>query len=160
MKYHLIVLFCFLRVLILHSQSSINSELNMFRANDTIVKQQIEYKDPGRSGTNVLWDFSKQSLIDKKYTLIYALKKDTGSIITGKEHRTRYYYSLQNDSLLLWGFENPTTKINHSQPELLLRFPTNYGDKTHGYYQGTGKYCGRLNIAVTGKTHPKQMHTE
>lgn len=47
MKYHLIVLFCFLRVLILHSQSSINSELNMFRANDTIVKQQIEYKDPG-----------------------------------------------------------------------------------------------------------------
>lgn len=151
MKYHLIVLFCFLRVLILHSQSSINSELNMFRANDTIVKQQIEYKNPGRSGANVLWDFSKQSLIDKKYTLIYALKKNTGSIITGKEHRTRYYYSLQNDSLLLWGFENPTTKINHSQPELLLRFPTNYGDKTHSYYQGTGKYCGRLNIAIMGK---------
>lgn len=38
-------------------QSQLTSSLNMFRAGDVISKQQVEYKDPGRSGQNVLWDF-------------------------------------------------------------------------------------------------------
>jgi hypothetical protein len=41
----------------IHSQESLQSDLNMFRKDDAIVKQQVEYKTPGRLGENVLWDF-------------------------------------------------------------------------------------------------------
>lgn len=59
MKHSLLFFLCLWRMIDLYSQCSLTSELNKFRVNDTIVKQQIEYKAPGRSGKDVLWDFGK-----------------------------------------------------------------------------------------------------
>lgn len=151
MKHYLLFVFCLCGVIDSNSQCSLTSEYNKFRVNDTIVKQQIEYKSPGRSGADVLWDFSKLSPIDKKYALIYSAKKGSDSIIVGREHHTRYYYDWQKDSVFLWGFENSTTQIENSKPELLLRLPMRYGDKTQSYYQGEGKYCGKLHISTVGR---------
>lgn len=151
MKHSLLFFLCLWRMMDLYSQCSLTSELNKFRVNDTIVKQQIEYKAPGRSGKDVLWDFGKLSPINKKYTLIYSARKGVDSMIVGREHHTRYYYDWQKDSVWLWGFENSTTQIENSKPELLLQLPMHYGDKVQGYYQGEGKYCGRLHISTVGR---------
>ena len=53
----------------LTAQDVLNKEYNMFRGEDVITKQQVKYKHPGRAGANVLWDFSKQEAINKKYKL-------------------------------------------------------------------------------------------
>ncbi len=135
-------------VLSAYSQHELESRLNLFRPGDEIQKQQVSYKDPGRSGENVLWDFSNLHAENKNYRLVYSGRPD--SIITGTEHRTMYYYSLSGDSLLLTGYENPTTLMQYQQPELLLRFPVHYGDSTYGHFQGTGQYSNRLQIQVMG----------
>jgi hypothetical protein len=133
---------------ILPAQHSLQSSLNMFRANDVIFKQQISYKDPGRTGANVLWDFSQLTVVNDAYELFYSTYNDT--VITGMEHLTKYHYALQNDSLLLWGFDNQTTKLHNVQPELLLKFPVNYGDKSKSYYYAHGKYGNRLELDAMG----------
>ena len=133
---------------LLAAQEQIRADLNMFRANDTIVKQQVEYKHPGRQGTDILWDFGRLKTVDNKYTVVYEQADD--SLFSGTEHQTRYYYDFRNDSLFLAGYENPTTKVRYGSPELLLRFPLKLGDKAEGYYQGNGIYCDKLDIKIYG----------
>ncbi|KAA6302581.1 MAG: hypothetical protein EZS26_001088 [Candidatus Ordinivivax streblomastigis] len=154
MKYYFILFLWLIFTAQIFAQYSLQSQLNMFCSGDVIVKQQVSYKDPGRLGENVLWDFSNLDAENEEYKLAYtSLNKD--SIITGTEHRTMYYYSLSNDSLLLWGYENSTTLMTNQQPELLLKFPVNYGDKTNSYFSGSGKYCDRLQLTAMGtvQTH-------
>lgn len=133
---------------LLSAQHSLQSGLNMFRAGDELIKQQVGYKDPGLAGAGVLWDFSRLETVNEEYALAYSTSDD--SLITGTEHLTRYHYALQNDSLLLWGFNNQTTRLQHVQPELLLKFPVNYGDTVKTHYYAHGKYSNRLEMDVLG----------
>ena len=135
---------------ILPAQHILKSELNLPRPGDEILKQQVEYKDPGRSGANVLWDFSQLTVLNDAYELAYSTPNDT--IITGTEHITQYHYVLQNDSLLLLGFDNPTTHLSDVQPEVLLKFPFQMGDSIGSYYYAHGKYGTRLEMDVMGTT--------
>lgn len=133
------------------AQNVLENEYNMFRGEDVIVKQQVKYKNPGRAGANVLWDFSKQEAVNEKYKLSYG-QSESDSIITGSEHRTLYHYLLRNDSLYSLGYENPTTLLENQKPELLLTFPFTYQKRIEGYFYGTGNYCHRLNLTAQGKT--------
>jgi hypothetical protein len=132
------------------AQFVLKKELNAPRPGDQIFKQQVEYKDPGRTGANVLWDFSRLNVVNEEYELAYSTPNDT--IVTGTEHLTQYHYVLQNDSLLLWGFDNQTTHLQDLQPEVLLKFPFYYGDSTGSYYYAHGKYGNRLEMDVMGTT--------
>ncbi len=40
---------------------------NQARAGDKIVKQELEYKDAGRAGENVVWDFGQLTTLDEHY---------------------------------------------------------------------------------------------
>jgi hypothetical protein len=133
---------------LISAQHALEGELNMFRPYDIIIKQQASYKDPGRTGASVLWDFSKLNVENEAYELYYSTDNDT--TVTGTEHLTRYHYTLQNDSLLLWGFDSPTTQVKNIQPELLLRFPVNYGDTSQSHYYTHGKYGNRLEVDLMG----------
>jgi len=138
----------------LSAQHTLQPELNLPRVGDELFKQQVEYKDPGRSGANVLWDFSHLTSINDSYTLDYSLAADSSTIV-GTEHRTRYYYSLSGDSLLGHGYENSTTIMTNERPELLLRFPVQYGSSTFDYYSGNGKYGNRLAVSAMGTVSGK-----
>ena len=138
---------------ILRAQHILKSELNSFRAGDVLYKQQVSYKDPGRTGENVLWDFSQLNVINDEYELVYSSENDT--VITGMEHLTRYRYTFQNDSLLLWGFDNQTTQLHNRQPELLLKFPVNYGDKSRSDFYAHGQYGNRLELEAMGTIETK-----
>lgn len=133
---------------LLFAQHILQSKLNMFRVGDEIVKQQVNYKDPGRSGENVLWDFSLLDVENEEYEISYVSRRN--SMITGSEHLTHYHYTLRNDSLLLLGFDNQTTHLVNHQPELLFKFPVNYGSKDSSYFYGHGKYGNRLEMNVMG----------
>lgn len=60
----------FLSVVSLYGQ--LNKEHNHLRAGDVLIKQQIEYVDPGSSGGNKVWNFSKLKTINDEYTLTYS----------------------------------------------------------------------------------------
>ena len=84
------------------AQHSLTVLHNLPRPGDEIIKRQVEYKDPGRSGENVLWDFGKLKTTNDEYKLFYKIGKD--SLLAGIEHRTIYYHSLTNDSRCRRGF--------------------------------------------------------
>jgi len=53
------------------AQPVLQKSHNMMREGDKLIKQQVEYIDPGQEGKNAYWDISKQKLMDSSYKLNY-----------------------------------------------------------------------------------------
>ena len=142
---------------LLSAQHSLQSTLNMFRPGDIIVKQQVDYKDPGRAGENVLWDFSKLNAVNSEYTISYLAPKlspeqtyimgldtlsvmevDPENLIIGYEHFTAYYYQLKNNRLFLLGHANAVSQMRNEKPVLLFEYPFSYKERIcDDYYSKT-----------------------
>lgn len=120
------------------------------RAGDVIMKEQISYKDPGRSGHNVLWDVSEQESVDRQYTISYDSIQGQPGVVSGMEHHTSYYYSQREDTLCLAGFENRTTKSVYDRQEPLAVFPLVYGTHLTGYFHGRCSSSDRLMMRQFG----------
>lgn len=132
---------------------TLTADRNAYRAADQIVKQQVEFKDPGSSGKNLTWDFSMVQPINENYKLDYFIPDSTQmERLCGQEHNTRYYYLQHADSLWAVGFENSTTFMEYPVPELKLKFPFAYGDTLFSLFEGIGQYGHRLELAVKGYT--------
>lgn len=132
----------------------ISLERNAYRPSDQIVKQQIEFVDPGMAGEGLTWDFSKKNSINDKYKVRYFCPNKTDSShITGLEHQTQYHYDLRKDTLWMTGYNNRTTEMVFDKAEAYLRFPFHYGDSLHTSFQGTGLYCQKINLIARGETH-------
>jgi len=147
----------FIAILAITSLSAQNlrltTERNAYRAADKLVKQQVEYKDPGSSGKNLNWDFRTLQPVNEEYSLNYFFKnKIDTTLLCGQEHNTHYYYNQKADSLWAVGFENATTYMEYPKPELRMRFPFAYGDTLYSQFEGAGEYCHRDSIFVKGYT--------
>jgi hypothetical protein len=77
MRTNLLLLFLLLPAL-LTAQPVIKKELNLPRTGDDIIKQQVQYKDPGRSGENVIWNFGQLESIQDACSLVYSEPCCTG----------------------------------------------------------------------------------
>jgi hypothetical protein len=154
---------------ILPAQHVLQSELNLPRAGDEIIKQQVQYKNPGRSGENVLWDFSSLESVNPEYKLVYStprvrkdslyiLGKDTfkltdmqnEKLLIGREHNTRYYYHIKDSLLYLLGYENPMNLMHHIEPLPLMRYPLAYGWETKKDYHSECLYSSQVLISTHG----------
>lgn len=163
--YFFLMLFCFTH----YANAQLIRQLNSMRAGDEIIKTQVQYKDPGKGGTNCFWDFSKLTPLNPEYTLAYdvpgivadtlfVMGRDTlavdlpttGDLITGTEHYTMYYYQLRGDSLFQLGHENPNTELRYTKPLLHLKFPFNYGDVLLSDYKAEGSYSGTIDVSTQG----------
>ncbi len=134
-------------------QIKLTADRNTYRAADQLVKQQVEFKDPGSKGKNLIWDFRMVQPTNEDYTLDYFIPDSTQmNQLCGIEHNTRYYYTQQNDCLWANGFENSTTYMKYVLPELKLKFPLSYGDTLFSYFKGEGEYCHRDSLLVKGYT--------
>lgn len=134
----------------MHAQKDMQKQCFRPRPDDRIHKQQVEYKSPGKCGRDVLWDFSKQSLLDDNYVVSYRSLGTSTDTVIGTEHQTRYYYYIHDDSLWLNGYENQTTRMKYDNPELLIRFPIVYGDSISDEYYGNGIFCNTIGLIVGG----------
>ena len=147
----------------------ITKKNNASRAGDEIIKQQVEYKDQGRQGENVVWNFGELNPVNPEYKLnyypaplindsIYIMGKDTipvGStasddLTIGIEHHTMYYYSISGDSLLTLGHENPVTLIKHNEPVLSMLYPFNYKQRAEKTFKSEGLYSSQEPIKTEG----------
>lgn len=147
MKKSLLFVFIHLFILSVSSQPLLEKSCNMFRSGDKLIKQQVEFSSPGAPGENLFWDFSRQELVNERYELSY---QEEDSLILGLEHRTLYKYRLCGDSLLLSGYENPTTLMEYSRPEHLLTYPFYYQSRVNGHFYGCGGYSKRLHLLTMG----------
>lgn len=155
---------------ILPSYGQLNSQHNHFRAGDVLIKQQVEFVDPGEPGVNKVWDFSKLKTVNDEYTLTYAIPPLEGDsvyifgserfdrkrvaedeLIVGTEHNTMYYYRMVNDSLIQCGHENPTIQLEYTSPMLLMKYPLGYGQTTTSSYTSKGLYSGKIEMATKGE---------
>ena len=135
--------------------------LNLPRAGDVIVKQQVEYKDPGRTGENVLWDFSRLNVVNPEYTLSYRLPKlsrnntyilgldtfpagqvNVDDFITGEEHYTAYHYYLKDNQLFLLGHVNAVSQMHNEKPLQIMKYPFDYGSRFEDDYYSLTFYAG------------------
>jgi len=145
--------------------AQISFELNGIRPGDEIIKQQVSYKEPGRSGRNVIWNFSDLHLVNDEYKVIYKspllendsiyvmgcdtfLSKDIleEQLLIGIEHSTRYYYRVTKDSLLLLGYENKSNLTNYEKPVLLQLFPMNYNDESEMSFESKLLYTNQIPL--------------
>ena len=109
--------------------------------NNTYIKQQVAYKDQGASGKELTWDFGMLSPINEEYTVAYSIP-DSNCMHQwcATEHRTRYYYTLTADTIWRTGYENPTTFVQYTLPEAVLRLPLHYGDTLTTVFAAKGEY--------------------
>lgn len=161
------VLLILFNIVLAHGQ--ITLQYNGIRPGDEIIKQQVEYKDPGREGENVIWDFSKLKSINDQYTLtykspepfndsIYKMGKDIikipdvdpTSLVIGIEHNTMYYFKQSSNKLEVLGHENPTTLLQYTTPMTASVFPTDYGQAYTSGYESEGLYSKRIPFGSTG----------
>lgn len=147
----------------------LTKEHNYFRSQDELIKQQVGYKDPGKAGKNLLWDFSGLKTINAEYTLTYSEpplegdsvyimgdlrfpKKDMAydELIIGTEHNTMYYYRLKGDTLIQLGHENPSVRLMYTEPLTLAIFPQNYGIISGNAYRSKGIYSRTEDLETYG----------
>lgn len=146
---------------------------NNIRIGDKIVKQQVEYKDPGRSGSNVIWNFSSLEPINPEYKLYYTaprenrrlksyiLGRDTfkvedisdNELIVGVEHRTKYFYHIKNNIMYCLGYENPTVLMHHKTPQPVINYPFSYGKEIAHTYNSEGLYSSQVPIQIEGEIY-------
>lgn len=151
------------------SFAQITYQNNALRSGDEIIKQQVEYKDPGRSGENVIWDFSKLTAVNKEYKLfysspylsedsVYVMGKDTirmdeteeTDLIIGTEHYTNYFYRVKDNRLLLLGHQNPVSRMHNQAPVPVISYPMSFGQKTESNYFSKAVYSGTEDMYVKG----------
>ena len=151
--------------------AQLNADHNSLRAGDVIIKQQVEFKAPGKAGVNQLWDFSQLKSINNEYELVYSEAPLIGDsiyimgynefpkkaakyadLIVGTEHNTMYYFYQTIDSLSLIGYENVAVKQENLLPIINLKFPLNYGGlQASSSYKTRGLYSGTVAIQSEGK---------
>ena len=158
----------------LSAQHNLQRDLNLPRAGEEIIKQQVQYKTPGRSGENVLWDFGQLQSVNDEYTLsysepvplndsIYILGLDTipvenlagDKLLVGTEHYTMYYYYLGKNRMWVMGHENPVTLLKYTEPLIAAVYPMQYGDSCRRSYQSQGLYSSRIPFTTDGEAQIK-----
>ena len=159
------------------AQYVITREANRPRAGDVLFQQEVEYQNPGKSGKNVVWDFSRLFPVEKKKGIstksfdriqpgeditkylqiitssevrVSYLSSDSGQVMRGLEPGFINSYNSNGDSLAIWHQENPSMRMEFSLPQVLLTYPFTYKNQITSYYSGYGVYCDRLGVKLVG----------
>lgn len=136
-----------------YSQYTLQKDYIHIRANDTVVKQEVDYKEPGRSGADVFWNYGSLQPVKFPYRVCYG---GNDTVATVKEHLTEYKYRLnRGDSLMLVGYRNRTTYFNALMPGLEFRYPFHYMDSLESCFYGEGKYSDKLAFVSQGRESVK-----
>ncbi len=165
--------FRFTAILLLSIPLTITAQIvqryNSPRSGDEIIKQQVEFKDPGREGENVIWDFGKLKSINNRYSLRYSspnllensyyilgrdtiqANNDSVRYLIGTEHSTMYYLQVKDNSLYVLGHENATTSLKYTPSLLSMAYPTNYNEPHQKQYQSKGLYSCRIPFESQGE---------
>ena len=174
-----------LSLITISSYGQLDKFHNRICIGDSLIKQQIEYVDPGKPGKNITWDLSQAQVIREEYPIIYSSPKlieDSIYVIGNdtilkryvpnteyfikKEYGTMYYYQFKNDTISLIGHENPTVRLRYTEPLMECVFPLNYNDEflspylLEGVYSNSSKILSSGNIKIKADAYGKILLPE
>ena len=159
------------------AQHTLTQQANRPRIGDVLLQQEVEYQDPGKSGKDIVWNFSKLIPVEKQKGLVTKplnqiqpgeditkylqmitssevqvsyLADDSGQVMRGLEPGFINSYSISEDSLSIVKQEWPSTRMEFSLPQVLLTYPFTYKNQMTSYYSGYGVYCDRLGVKLVG----------
>lgn len=131
------------------AQCRITFELNAPRDGERLRKTQVDVVSQGERGSGAVWVIQEPE-DTKEYTQDFSVRDDS---IVCREHNTAYSYRIFNDSIVLTGFRNRTTRMDYIKPSINLMNGIAYGDSIHSDFMAKGKYCDRLNIGLWGRSY-------
>lgn len=122
-----------------------------YRPDDNLSEYRVAYYQCNNRGRNIFWDISNIE-ITGNHRVRYKEANDSSSIVLGIEDRTMNSYSYSGDTLLLNGFENNSTKLCYSHPEMMFHFPLNLGEHFEKYFHGYCVFSENTMLRVYGKS--------
>lgn len=154
----------------------INERDNAPRIGDRLIKKQVNFVDPGASGENVTWNFSKLTSINDNYEVIYEEPPVLGdyyilnivgeerikisdipanSLYVCTEHNTMYYFQIKENLIHALGHENPVTELAYNPEMISGMYPTYYNSSYKYNYRSNMLYSGTIHSETKGYTEMK-----
>lgn len=127
----------------------LTGEANGFRHNDKVEKRQITSIKPLDSGDSLIWDFSNVKDVTKeRHNVSYRSFAEVQMI--ENENKGNKVYITHGDSLLLIRQGNTSMLVNYQIPELVMKYPMQYGSNSSCYFYGEGNLGGMSYIRNAG----------
>lgn len=147
-----------LLTLTLFSQPVITSDWIFLESGVTVANiEALEAPDPGPSGANVTWDFSKIQVSDTAEAIIfhfadpdttpYGVTFPEANLVQISEGGELYnYYRLTSSKLENLGFASEGASRTYTNPATVIEFPMTYQDNFDDTYSGTFDVVGFIGF--------------
>ena len=142
----------------LSAQTTLTYPNNAFVPGDSFTYQEIQFADPGNSGQNQIWDFSKIQFTGKSpFSTIQTanLPKVDGAgdyNLSLLENGYEYFMNSSENGLEEHGYSNPDLKLTlkYSDPVIKMKYPFAYGAQFTDHFIGIAYYSETNTIDFFG----------
>ncbi len=142
----------------LSAQTSLTHRNNAMITGDSNTLQEIQYAEPGRSGSNQVWDFSMIQYTGKNpvSTIQDAPVKKPEGVgnynLSITENGNDFFMNSSESNLEEWGYINQEQKLilRYSDPVIKMKYPFSYGDQFTDHFIGVAWYSDTNTIDFFG----------
>lgn len=132
----------------LFAQTSLTHGKNALLAGDLNTYREIQFYDPGNSGSNQIWDFSLIQYTGKSpvSTIIAASIPKMGGVgdynLSLSDSGNDYFMNSSEERLEEWGYDNKELKLTlkYSDPVVKMKYPFSYKDQFADHFIGIALY--------------------
>ncbi len=140
------------------AQTALTWQSNSLRVCDSNTYREIQFSDPGNSGSGQIWDFSK--IQDTNKSVVSTIQcaelprmngiNDYG--LTLDENGYEYFMSSSDQELIEQGYINAEQKLvlSYSDPIIKMKYPFSFGDHFTDHFSGVAWYGGTSAIDLVG----------
>lgn len=141
------------------AQFSLTQQTHGLNTGDIHVTKSVEFADPGKSGENVIWDFSKLDCTGNKISNIIettGLNDNTSlnkSNVAIESDNTIFFYTINQNELVYNGLTTNRSVVVFDTPIHRMKYPFTYGNSFESTFTGHGTYGGTSETFVNGDIH-------
>ena len=142
----------------LFAQTSLTYKNNALVPGDSFLSKEIQYIDPGGSGPNQIWDFSKIQYTGK--TPVVNVEAAPAQKLAGiseynmkvSENGYEYYYNLTENGFEEKAYLNKESKLTlyYSDPLVKMKYPFSYGEQYSDHFTGNAWYNETKKLDLSG----------
>jgi hypothetical protein len=142
----------------LAGQTSLTFQNNSLRMNDSNNYQEIQFTEPGTSGPNQEWDFSRMQFTDKnqcsaiQFPSIQKMAGITACNLLLAENGYQYFLNSSEKILEEAGYVNNDLKLSlvYNDPVVKMKYPFAYGNQYTDHFEGFALFDGTSKIDIAG----------
>jgi hypothetical protein len=158
MRTRFFILLLLLLPVCLAAQTSLTFPNNSLRMNDSNTYQEIQFSDPGTSGPNQEWDFSRIQFTDKnqcssiQFPTFQKLAGITACNLILDENGYQYLLNSSENGLEEAGYINKDQKLSlvYIDPVVKMKYPFAYGNQYTDHFAGIALFDGTSKIDIAG----------